>query len=115
LEVFPATNRSCAEVGGCDVEAAQAVAVVPGDDGGGGEVDGLELPAPEALHGGCESLEAFEQEVALEGEMAHFIAQELFGDGLDDGIAAAQGEQAEIDFGDEFGGEKHLNVELEVH
>jgi hypothetical protein len=39
----------------------------------------------------------------------------VFGDGLDDGIAATQREQAEIDFGDEFGGEEHLDVELEVH
>jgi hypothetical protein len=89
--------------------------VVPGDDGGGGEVDGLELPAPEALCGGCECLETFEKEVALEGEVAHFIAQEFLGDGLDDRIAATQSEETKIDFGDEFGREEHLDVELEVH
>jgi len=78
-------------------------------------VDGLELPAPEPLHGGSECLETFEQKVALEGEMAHLVAQELFGNGLDDGIAATQGEQAEINFRDEFGGEQHLDIELKVH
>ena len=86
--------------------------MVPGDDSGGGEVDGLELPAPEPLHGGCERLQALEEEVTLEGEVAHFIAQEFFGDGLHDGIAATKGEEAEIDLGDEFGGEEHLDVEL---
>jgi len=89
--------------------------MVPGDDGGGGEVDDLELPAPETLHGGSECLQALKEKVALEGEVAHFIAQELFGDGLDDGIAAAQGEETEIDFGDEFGREEHLDVELQIH
>jgi len=47
--------------------------------------------------------------------VAHFIAQELLGDGLHHWIAAAQGQQAEINFGDEFGGEEHLNVELQIH
>ena len=64
--------------------------MVPGDDAGGCEVDGLELPAPEAFHGRSECPEAFEQKVALEGEMSHFIAQEFFCDGLDDGIVTAQ-------------------------
>ena len=89
--------------------------MIPSDDGGSGEVDGLELPAPEALHGGSERLQTLEEEVALEGEVAHFIAQEFFGDGLDDGVAATQSEEAEIDFGDEFGGKEHLDVKLEVH
>jgi hypothetical protein len=79
--------------------------MVPGYDGGGGEVDGLELPAPEALCGGCECLQAFEQEVALEGEVAHFIPQEFLGDGLDDGITATKCEESKIDLGDEFGSE----------
>jgi hypothetical protein len=75
----------------------------------------LKLPAPEPLHRGCKCLQPLEQEVALEREMAHFITQQLFCDGLDDGIAATQGEEAEIDLGDEFGGQEHLDVELEVH
>jgi len=89
--------------------------MVPGDNSSGDEMDGLELPAPEALHGGRECFQALKEEVALEGEVAHFIAQEFFGDGLDDGIAATQGEQAKIDFSYKFGCEQHLDVELEVH
>jgi len=89
--------------------------MIPGDDAGGGEVDGPELPAPKTLHCGSECLEAFEQEVALEGEVAHFIAQEFFGDGLNNGITATQRKQTEINFGDEFGCEEHLDVELKVH
>jgi len=88
LEALPAAQGAGAEVGGSDIQTAQAVAVIPGDDAGGRKVDGLKLPAPETLHGRSECLETFEQEVTLEGEMAHLIAQELFGDRLHDRIAA---------------------------
>ncbi len=89
--------------------------MIPGDNDGRGSVDSPELPAPKTLHGGCESLQALEQEVALEGEMPHLVTQQFLGDDLHDGITATQREQAKIDFGDELSGEQDLDVELEVH
>jgi hypothetical protein len=78
-------------------------------------VDELELPAPETLHGRGESLETFEQEVALERKVAHFIAQDFFGNGLHNGVAATQREQTVVSFGNEFRSEEDLDVELKVH
>lgn len=89
--------------------------MIPGDNDGRGSVDSPELQAPKTLHGGCECLQALKQEVALEGEMPHLVAQEFFCDDLHDGITATQREQSKIDFGDELGGEQDLDVELEVH
>jgi hypothetical protein len=111
LKSLPASHSPCAKVSRTDAEAVQAVAMIPGDDEGGAEVDELKLPAPQTLHGGRERLQTLEQEVALKGEMAHFIPQELPGDGLHHWIAATQRKQAEIDLCDEFGGGKDLNVE----
>lgn len=111
----PGLQAALAEVGRIDAEGTQGVPVVPGDDGGGDGVDGLKLRTPEPAAKRSKGGHTLAEEVALKGEVLHLIPQEFVGDFFHHGVGAAEVKRAEIDLGDQFRREQHLDGELEIH
>ena len=115
----PATRAqvqaTLAEVGGLHTEGTESVAMIPGDDRGGDGVDGLKLRTPESATELVEGGDALAEEITLEGEMLHLVAEEFVGDFVHDWVGAAEVKRAEIDLGDQLRREQHLDGEFEIH
>jgi hypothetical protein len=97
-----------------DAERLEAAAVVMPHDAGGDKVNESKLIVPEGRPSGRQVGEAFAEEVMMKGDVPDFVAKDFLTDILDERIAGVPREEGVVHFGDEFGGEKNLNIELEI-